>query len=416
MFIILMIIGFVIFEPMMMRWRTMGDYTTHNEIALNVVNDTGEFFRNTPHFLYHVATALIFVTIPNMDIATAGAWVMILCYLALIGIIYWLIRRSSDLPPSIPVLLISGIFTISLVLIMPIDIFTPENLYFGYFAPNVYHNPTVNIMKPFSVLLFFMALQLFHRKEALNTWWIISFALVTFLSLVAKPSFIMAFVPSLGLFTAAFILWRLIQGLQEKQSFMTIFKRILDREYINWPVLMLGIVIPAFAILYYQSQTWTSSGGIGIDPFRVFREWAIVQYDQNADKHIFFKFIMSSAFPLAVYFLHIKQAYRNRTFNLAWLMFLVSAAYAYLLVDYTVIAAGDFGWSAQIAALILYIVATLFLIKEYRQVLTGEALKPVQWLILTLCLSIFVLHIISGIHWYQLHMTQDMSDLIYIWW
>jgi hypothetical protein len=413
--IILMIIGIAIFYPMMMRWRTMGDYTTHNALALDVVNNTGEFFRTTPHFLYHTTTALIFVLIPDMDIATAGAWVMILSYLALMLITYWQIRRISDLPATIPILLTSAIFVISLMILAPINIFTPENLYFGYFAPHVYHNPTVNIMKPFSVLLFFMSLQLFRQKEALLWRWVFPFALLTFLSLVAKPSFIIAFVPTLGLITAAFILWRIAQGLRKRLSLMSIFANILQRQYINWTVLMLGIVIPTFAILFYQTLTWTSSGGVGIDPFRVFFEWTL-HYEENADKQILFKFIMSSAFPIAVYSLHLKKAYRNLMFNLAWLMFLVSVAYAYLLVDYTVIAAGDFTWSAQIAALILYIVATLFLFKQYAQVFVGEKFKPLQWAILILCLAIFSLHVVSGIHWYRLHLTQVMQDLLYIWW
>jgi hypothetical protein len=410
-----MIVGIAIFHPMMMRWRTMGDYTTHNDVALLAVNSTSEFFRNTPHFLYHIATALIFILIPDIDIATAGAWVMILSYLALIGIIYWQIRSIGNLPPTIPVLLTCAVFVMSLMLLMPINIFTAENLYFGYFAPHAYHNPTVNIMKPFSVLLFFMSLNLFHQKEVLKWQWIFPFALLTFLSLVAKPSFIMVFVPTLGLITVASILWRIVQGLQARQSIMDILGGVLQRQYINWPVLILGIVIPSFAILAYQSMTWTSSGGIGIDPFRVFFEWTL-HYDKNADKQILFKFIMSSAFPLAVYLLHLNKSYRNFMFNLVWVMFLLSAAYAYLLVDYTVIAAGDFGWSAQIAALILYIVATLFLFKQYAQIFVEARFKPRQWGILILCLALFGLHVVSGIHWYRLHMTQEMLDLIYIWW
>jgi hypothetical protein len=305
--IILMTIGIAIFYPMMMRWRTMGDYTTHNALALDAVNNTGEFFRTTPHFLYHTTTALIFVLIPDMDIATAGAWVMILSYLALMLIIYWQIRRISDLPATIPILLTSAIFVVSLMILAPINIFTPENLYFGYFAPHVYHNPTVNIMKPFSVLLFFMSLQLFRQKEALSWWWIFPFTLLTFLSLIAKPSFILAFVPTLGLITAAFILWRIAQGLRGRLSLRLILASILQRQYVNWTVLMLGIVIPTFTILFYQTLTWTSSGGIGIDPFRVFFEWTL-HYEENADKQILFKFIMSSAFPIAVYSLHLKKA------------------------------------------------------------------------------------------------------------
>lgn len=413
--IVLLFAGLAIFQPMMMHWRTMGDYTTHNDLALTLLNNSTEFFKNTPHFLYHTATALIFVIIPDIDIATAGAWVMILSYLSLMLIIYWQMRRTTQLPPTLPILLITFGLTVGLMIIAPINIFTPENLYFGYLTPHVYHNPTINIMKPFSVLLFFMSLRLFHQKEPLTWGWIIPFALLTFLSLVAKPSFIMAFIPALGLLTLALTLRPIYRGLAEGQSLKRIVTNISQRQLINWPVLLGGIILPSVAILYYQTTTWTSSGGIGIDPFRVFFEWTL-HYDKNADQQILFKFIMSSAFPLTVYLLHLRSSYRSLMFNLVWLMFLVSVAYAYLLVDYTVIAAGDFTWSSQIAALILHIVAAIFLLNHYGARLSEEHLKPLQWAFLICCVAIFALHVISGIYWYHLHLTQEMHDLLYTWW
>lgn len=429
MFILLMISGIMIFQPIMMRWQVMGDYTTHNQLALNLIDNPSEFFRNTPHFLYHVAVAFIYTVVPNIDINTAAAWVMILCYLAVISLIYWQLRSKSELPATVIVVIITGLLALSLAIIMPINFFTPENLYFGYLVPHVYHNPTVNIMKPFSILLFFMTLQLFFNDKPLTRWWIIPFAVMTFLSLVAKPNFIIAFVPTLGLVTLILMIrgWNDVsQILRQPMSIVRAFDyrdieatqelpKILQPSYINWAVLITGIVLPTFAVLAYQTLTWTSSGGIGIDPFRVLFEWTL-HYDDNADKQILYKFVMSCAFPLAVYILLIRQTIQNFMLNLAWLLFLVSAAYLYLIVDYTVIAAGDFSWSAQIASLLLFITSSLFMLKHYGTHLMSGSLSTIQWAILLICGAVFALHLIAGIHWYRLHMSQYMEELIYIWW
>lgn len=429
MFILLMIAGILIFHPIMIRWQVMGDYTTHNQLALNLLDNPADFFRNTPHFLYHVATAIVYKIIPNRDINIAAAWVMILSYLGIIGLIYWQLRKKSNLPATILITGIIGLLSLALAVIMPINFFTPENLYFGYLVPHVYHNPTVNIMKPFSILLFFMSLQLFFNRKPLSRWWIILFAFVTFLSLVAKPSFIIAFVPTLGLVTLVLMLRRLQDIPAIIRQPMTIFRaffytnektastlpRMLNPTYINWAVLIGGIVLPTFAVLMYQTLTWTSSGGIGIDPFRVLFEWTL-HYEENADKQLLYKFIMSCAFPLAVYLLNIREASRNFMLNLAWLFFFVSASYLYLFVDYTVIAAGDFGWSAQIAALILFITTTIFMLKTYGEKFLAKELKALNWGVLLLSSAIFILHLVAGIHWYRLHMSQYMEELLYIWW
>lgn len=428
-FVLLAIIGITIFLPMMTRWQVMGDYTTHNQLAAQVVNEPGEFFRNTPHFLYHISVASLFRLIPGADINFAAAWTMTLCFVAMLWIIYGQLRKDTELPPAPAILIISGIVALCLSIIMPINFFTPENLYFGYLVPHVYHNPTMIIMKPFSLLLFFMTLHLFLNSKMMSRLWIVPFAIVTGLSLVAKPSFIIAFVPTLGLITFFLMLRRIGDVPAILRQPMTIvrafiFKNTEEAEelpmmlrptYINWSVLIIGIVLPTFLVLYYQTLTWTSSGGIGIDPFRVLFEWTL-HYDDNADKQVLYKFIMSIAFPLLVYNLHIGKTRRNFMLNTAWLLFFVSAFYMYMVVDYTVIAAGDFTWSAQIATLILFVTSTNFMLKNYGKLLTGDSISALQWLILSLCAGVFILHVVSGIHWYRLHMSQFMEELIYRWW
>jgi hypothetical protein len=416
--LLLLVIGSGLFAPMMHHWRLSGDYTVHNNLAYGLTENVGEFFRNTPHFLYHVLTAASFLLIPGGDIYVAGVRVMTLAYLALIIIIYWQMRRMSQLPDTRFVLIASAVLTLGLMLIAPLTFFTPDNRYLGYFAPHVYHNPTIILMKPFAVGLFFASLRLFTAKDKLAWWWIVPYALLTGLCLVAKPSFILAYVPALGLVTAFFMLRHLPIVWNSRQSDSSLWATIIRYVHtlpVNWMVLIGGIVIPAFAILVYQAMTWTSSGGISIEPFRVFFEWTL-HYDPNADKLVAFKFIMSTAFPIAVYLLHFKAATRNLMLNVAWVNTIISAAYAYLLVDNTVIAAGDFGWSAEIAVLLLHIGSVLFLFVHYRLAAEQENLSPSVKMILAVCVLLFALHVLSGVSWYYHHLIGNGLDLLYgIW-
>jgi len=394
---ILLLTGLLLFTPMMQRWSHMleSDYEVHNQLAVQVVEAPAEFFRNTPHFLYHVSTALSYVMLPGRNQDAAGAITMILSYLALMMLIYGQLRRMTRRARHVLAFFIAALLTVMLLLVTPITFFTPQNHYFGYFTPHVYHNPTINLMKPFAVLLFFAALPIFYDKSALSLRWIPAYALLTGLCLLAKPSFILAFVPALGLFTLI---------------------PLLRRQAIHWPVLLGGIVLPAILILAYQTLTWTSGGGIGIDPLRVFHEWTL-HYEVNADKQLIFKLLLSITFPLSAYLLYLRNSTQNTMFNLAWLIFFVSAAMAYLLVDYTVIAAGDFGWGAQAGVLVLFIAAAAFLVQQnHAFILNGGKMRWHHWLRLAICLLLLLLHFVSGLHWYYLHLTQSSLDLLYTWW
>jgi hypothetical protein len=418
--VFLTILTIIIFMPIMQRYSTTGDFPQHNQLALDFLANPAEFFRNTPHFLYHILTAALYLLLGDVNLA--GIWLMLFCYIAQAWIIYWQLRKASGFLGSTILIFLCLDVVLILNLIMPINIFTPENLYFGYFAPNVYHNPTVNIVKPFALLIFFISLQIFNQEKPLSRWWIIPLAILTALSLFAKPSFMIAFLPTLGLL-CIFLLFQhfkdalrlLLKPLNIIRGFLGMDENLpllLQRRFVNWPVLFGGIVLPTFLMIYIQTLTWTSGGGIGFEPLRLFNEWAI-QYEVNAPNYLLWKLLMSCAFPLVVYLLHLPGALRSLEFNLAWLFFFVGTAYIYLLVDYTDVDAGDFGWSIQLGSYILYIVAASFLLEIS---LKEEKRSPIYWLRLGVCLIIFALHFVAGLHWYNLHMRQDILELIYIWW
>lgn len=411
---ILTLTGLLLFLPMMWKWRDDGDYIVHNDLIRMAAEEPTEFYANTPHFLYHAAGSLLYAL--GLSGVDAGAVVMVVMYLALLGVLYWQLRRY--LPPTWGAIAVGVMTALGLTIVAPINFFTPQNLYLGYFPSHVYHNPTIIMMKPFAVLLFFAALALYGRKQTLAAWWAIPYALLTGVCLLAKPNFILAFVPALGLVTAYHLLnqarieWQ--QRTDDDDNWLGWAWRTWTHTPVNWTVLLGGITFPAIAILVYQSMTWTSSGGIGVDPFRVFFEWTL-HYDKNADQQILFKLVMSVAFALVVTLTHIKRALTDRMMLTAWLNLAISAAFAYLLVDYTVIAAGDFGWTGQIGAYMTFVAAAIFLAREYRTLFTqGMIGLSIDGRIrLLACSLVLVLHVIAGIHWYVLHLQWDMGSLLY---
>ncbi len=378
---LVMIGAALLFAPMMNHWRAMSDYEVHNGVlAQQFLDAPGEFFASTPHFLYHVLVGLAYRLLPFADIFWAGAAVMTASYIILAALLYWMLLHA--LTGRGPAWGLAAGMTFALLLVTPISFFTPENQYLGYFTSHVYHNPTVQLMKPFSVALFFAVLPIYRAQGGVSWRWIPAYALLTAACLLAKPSFILAFVPALGVLTLA---------------------RMLLRQPIRWPVLIGGIVAPAMAILVYQTLTWTSGGGIDIDFLRVFHEWTL-HYDENADQFLVGKLLLSAAFPLTVYALYWRQAMRDLLFNLGWLIFIIAALYAYFLVDLTVIAAGDFGWSAQIGVFVLFIAAGRFLLMH---------LGKRGWARAALALAVLSLHVIAGINWYLLHVRGDAIELLY---
>lgn len=386
------LVGLVVFAPMMWQWRTLSDYEVHNALVVRVVEQPYEFFRNTPHFLYHVASALPYRWLPAMDHTQAGAIIMTLTYLATMTVILWYLLGAARSRLTNSLLAALGALTIGLMLVAPINLFTPDNLYFGYFAPHVYHNPTVNMMKPFAVLLFIAVVPLFRAKQPLSWRWLPAYGALTAACLLAKPSFVLALLPALALLA----LYRMVR-----------------RQAVHWPLLIGGVVIPAGALLAYQTVTWTSGGGIGVDFLYVFREWTL-HYDAQAASGLLPKLLLSIAFPLAVYGLHLRSAGRDLAFNLAWLIAAVAIVYAYFMVDYTVVAAGDFNWSSQIAMLILFVAAAGFGVRHYTQLWQAQGRYTVaQMARLAACGLLFALHGVAGLHWYHLHRLYDPIALLY---
>jgi hypothetical protein len=365
----------VLFAPLILNMITNGnDYPGHIKSAV-VLETTGQFDRPRPQFLYHIALILLNRIIPSTQAGIAALMLGLLCYLALGFIILLLLnRRFCRMPPRVR-LIAPIVLTLMLMFMGPINFLTQSNLYFGYIAPYSYHNPTVVLLRPFAVILFLLAVQIFEGGKA--DWiTLLICALIAVASTLAKPNYGIALIPALILF-AIYLSFR--------------------KYPVDWRLLG-AIILPVMAVLgwqlfFYQDQ---GMGGFEFAPFKV----ALAQSDGRS---LLPKLLLSIMFPAVVYALYFQEARHILPLNLAWLTFWIAAFYYYFFAEKRDWTDGNFLWGAEVTLMILLISSLSFFIRQSTAV-WPERRFTLKFGIGTL---LFVLHLIGGIALYVSSLSLD---------
>jgi hypothetical protein len=259
---------------------------------------------------------------------------------------------------------LSWIATLVCMIVAPIILFTlGERLIVGYIKPNVWHNPTFNLLKPFALWIFFFIVD--HWQESINGRQWISLSFMTSLSILAKPNFILSFLPALGLL-------------------LLIQKRSLRR--LPWKLLT-AMMIPAIILLLYQyaiKYYANSNQQLVVIPFK-----AVLAYTGNAFNLIFF-YLLSILFPLLVSVFFRKRIEKRFEIFLVWMNFGIAMLTAILVVEQPHMGSFNLMWGQNLASFLLFTYCLGWLLKNLR------VLKQKNWqtVIIVLALS---LHIISGI-------------------
>jgi hypothetical protein len=405
--LLLVAIVLLLFLPMLDHWSFTGDFTPHGDYVQRMLNHDPTVLGEVPNFLFHIPVAFGLMLLPDLGLPAWMAITSLGWYLLLAFIYLWLVRGTLTGGESLTLrgMLVTLIAPVALMLLTPIMLFTPENMYFGYLHAYVYHNPTMIPLRPTSVLLFVAAARVFQKNalplfasgqlnENQNHFSVLNLGLVVALTLaciLAKPSFVMTLLPALGAMTLAYLVMR---------------------HPINWALLVVGIGIPAVALLGYQALTFTD-GGLEIAPFLTFDLWAY-HYNPLANTLLPLKFLLSIAFPLVLYLAYFQQARRDVAFNLAWLCFAVGAAWTYLFADSGDRVAGNLVWNGQSALLILYVAAVLFWLRQNPWLNAGKL--PRSYGRFVLCGVVFALHLASGMVWYAIHLNAVWPEIVYVWW
>ncbi|MCA0403004.1 MAG: hypothetical protein LCH30_04310 [Proteobacteria bacterium] len=262
------------------------------------------------------------------------------------------------------------LISIALIFVMPLlTYYTLEDypnryvannfhVYLGNIAPNQWHNSTLLLAMPFSIIWFFYSIK-YYKANHLRPFFIMS--ILASATILCKPNFAMAFLP---------VLCSLV--------FLTNLKNS-DYKQLILKLLILGL--PSTLLLTYQWYfTFVEGGsylahptGTIIAPFLVWRLYS---------PHLITSALVSIAFPLAIAIFYFKKM--DKFLQMAWFTFLVALAMFITLAEYPSYAAADYEWASIAANYILFLFSARLLLEQ-----------PFDWKS-KISYAIFLVHFLSG--------------------
>ena len=315
----------------------------------------------------------------------AGLLVVAIFYALTAVILYWRFKTTFQSIGSKVSARLSFLSTMVMMLVAPINLLTigEHRLYLGYIGINVYHNPTVIMLKPMAILLFWLLLD--RAMGVTNRPHTIWLAALTIFSTLTKPSFSMCLLPVL-------FVWML-------------YRRWKKLSCQHKPVVF-GFMLPAVLVLIYQYWIGFAESGstrIILAP--------LLEMKYYAPSLLGWMFLLSFLFPLVVLILQFRRVVQDQWLLLAWGVFIVGAGMTYLLAEeggreYNL----NFSWSAQVGLFILFIQSAMFLIRNWnsKEINGIQSIPTWQKILVGITLG---LHLTSGIIWYLAEVLQPHQ-----WW
>jgi hypothetical protein len=304
----------------------------------------------SPHFLFQLILKAVVAVVPISHEGGTAA-ILGICYGAMGLLIVRELRKLGMLVGerwgwSLAVLVASHLFLPTLAI---------PNLYYGYLVPTAYHNPTQQLNKLFALAIWLLwsrrLVEAGDRRPRVTG----GLAALCIGSALAKPSFLIAFLPVSGLVA---------------------LRDLLRRHFAAVIAYALAIAVPTMLVLVVQAVATygaEAKAGIILSPFAVF----------TRPDEFFLKLPLSLAFPLVV-----TVAYGlSFRLQMAWLYAVFAIAYAVLLAESGPrLAQGNFAWTAQTGMFLLYVEAGL--------VIASRRDASIRWKI---CAGAFAVHVVSGL-------------------
>lgn len=373
-----LIITGILFAPIIIRMTGYAyDYVVHRDLAVKLLETHAV---SAPHFLLQLAIIVLNLLLPG-SIDNAFVVVIELASISTAAVIAERIYRETESPRRTIWLTLSLLLAAPVALLAPLD----GHFYFGYIPTNVYHNPTIILLKPLALISFGFSVMAFSKenRSQLNTWLLC--ALATIACGLTKPSFTICILPALALFAG--------------------FK-ITMKCTIDWKLLAFGFFIPAVTLLAGQYWiTFSASQIPGVLQGKsdiIFAPFSVMKAYSSG---LPFKFLLSLLFPLSVLATRFKSAIRDTSLQLAWLLFLAGACCTYLLAESGPrFLQGNFTWSGQITLFLLFAYSLFFLLKEQKKA-PGSQLSFLRERQI-ICSAALGLHVLFGIIFYILEFIQ----------
>jgi len=283
------------------------------------------------------------------------------------------VKRTDYTIPGWAVLLISFLANIHMAFYMAA---ANKQHYIGYQCANMWHNSTYIFMRLFAVITLITFLKIYDGYEEgikFSKW--LSFTLLLTITTGFKASFLTVFAPVL----AILLLRDLLYG--EK------FKRVFG--------MALSVVLP-IAVMIVQSIVMSGtdgSNGYRIKPF--------AGLSMRGD-HPKVTLVLSVAFPLLIFFIHINDFYKDKFFFWTWVLWAVGFLEVFLLIETGERALdSNFMWGYSISLFFLFLASMVKLVRDLINPGTGKVRKALCYV----AVPVLFWHVISGIWYFALLLT-----------
>lgn len=350
-------------------WRNIALSATDHPVHVKLARDVHAITDITwPHFLYQL---LLKAGAPILDYEGTALVVLGACY-GLMAVV--LVREIGRVAPHVgetrACLLASLLLIASHIYLGSV---TAPNLYYYYLAPTAWHNPTQQLNKLFAVVIFFAFVRMFiapearrhGRPEASNVRTasqIVGLALLSVLSAIAKPSFLLAFLPMSALYIAALVA-----------------RGRADRPLLT--AYALGVALPTLLVLAVQYVAFfevSRQQQVIVAPFAVYTD---------AGKFLV-RLVPTLLFPLVVTGLAMALRAVPTRMGLAWLYLAIAIVISVTLAEAGRVRSGNFLWTGQTGTFIVYVESFLLLISLEGRLSRRSAM---------LAFGAFAVHVACGI-------------------
>lgn len=247
--------------------------------------------------------------------------------------------------------------------------------YRGVFSPNPFHNATYLATRPFSIVCFFMLIDLLqtYEKGADKKKYII-FSVFLLLTTMTKPSFTFGFV----LMTAVILLYRACRSRFQN------FKETM---------LLAACAVPTLIDLLYQFRnvfTGTNAlgeqTGIGIGWLKA---WSM------QGRSIGYALLMGLAFPMIVLIFNVKNLKEEKGYRLSLQMLITNLLMLFFLYEKGFrMGHVNFAWGYMHAMSFSYIMSLLLLFKNTQNKKQPVGVLALQW-------GVYVWHLVCGIVYFS---------------
>ena len=211
--------------------------------------------------------------------------------------------------------------------------FSPQ-IYIGTGSPSVWHSVTLLIVKPFALLSVFLTIKFFATNKL---YYFVLSVLVTFVSIFAKPSFIIIFLPSLVVYM--------------------LLKRYFDKRQLQFALIITLFSVAALAYQFTNEFGEESKSSVIFDFLGV---WSL--YTPSIPVSI----LLALGLPLLISLFNYKSVKKNEYIKFSWLLVFFSAIlFAFFAETGRNYGHANFSWSWNISLSIIYIFTIIEYFKQY---------------------------------------------------